>query len=167
MQGIPSEQITSIQFLNAGDHIKYHKIGMLYAHHAIVCNVDYITGYYTIIHFDGDFGKTGINVAIRTERKQFVPGEFHVLVYSNRLPRETTIAVANYFLHEGFGDYHLVRNNCEHFASICACGKAMSCQELRFVALNPLMSLPTTRKIVIVQLMGYSVKLDYEDIVYN
>lgn len=165
MGGIPSTQITSIQSLSAGDHIKYHKICNVYAHHAIVCDVEYNTGYYTIIHFAGVGGKTG-HVSIRMEQKGFVPGEFHVLVYPNRLPMDQTIAVVNSFLNAGFGDYHVIHNNCEHFASICACGKALSWQERTFASLTPLVSLPSKRKIVIIHWtpLRYVIELRYEDI---
>lgn len=164
MGGIPSTQITSIQSLRAGDHIKYRKFCFLYAHHAIVCEVKYNTGYYTIIHFAGDGGKTG-HVTIRMEEKQFVPDEFHVLVYPNRLPMDQTIAVANFFLNTGFGDYNLIHNNCEHFASICACGKALSVQERKFAETMPLVSLPKKRKIVIIHWtpLRYVIELSYED----
>lgn len=134
-----------------------------------MCDVKRITRSYTIIHFDGDFSKTtGINVTIKTETREFIPGEFSVLEHPNRLPMDQTLAVAKYFLNAGFDDYDITHNNCEHFASICACGKAFSSQELRFKLVILLVPFPTKRKIVRVQKVpeGYNIQLFYEDVLY-
>ncbi|CAC5355426.1 unnamed protein product [Mytilus coruscus] len=129
MGGIPSKEVKSIREVQPGDHIKYHRLGITYAHHAIVVSVN--ANSYTVIHFDGD--KTGGKNIIQETKHSFGAEKFEVLEYpsENRFTREETVAIAFYFLREGFGKYSLFGNNCEHFATTCATGYPCSIQTLR------------------------------------
>ncbi|CAC5397860.1 unnamed protein product [Mytilus coruscus] len=139
MGGIPSREVNSLGDLQPGDHIKYHRFGIAYAHHAIV--VSFKAPKYTIIHFDGDKNEgKGMKASIQLESRKFCEERFEVLDYpsEHRFTKEETVAIAFYFLENGFGKYSLFGNNCEHFATTCATGYPCSIQTLRAaIAANP------------------------------
>lgn len=110
-----------------GDHI-YVRRGRRYSHHGIDC------GDGTVIHYGGS-RRTGRRVE-RTSLEAFAAGS-PVLVrpYRQRLPVEKIIANAESRL--GTRGYHLVRNNCEHFATWAATGAATSRQVRRWAIAAP------------------------------
>lgn len=157
MGGIPSREIKSLSELQPGDHIKYHRLEMTYAHHAIVVNVE--ASNYTIIHFNGGPKEGKPNSCIQKEVKcNFGEENFEVLDYPSdkRFTREETVVIAFFFLENQFGNYNLFTNNCEHFATSCATGYPCSIQTLRvaLAALGPtvglanLISYCNTKKVV-------------------
>ena len=99
------------------DHIFCHRRG--YTHHGI----DLGDG--TVIHYTGEPGKKANAAIQRTPIDHFKKGcELHVQPYGICDSAEVVIARARSRLSEN--KYHLVFNNCEHFAVWCKTGKARS-----------------------------------------
>jgi hypothetical protein len=106
-----------------GDHI-YVRRGRRYSHHGVDC------GDGSVIHFTGPRG-TRRHVA-RTPLEEFAAGsQVQVRIHDERLHAEDAIRNAESRL--GSVDYHLVRNNCEHFAAWCCTGRAASSQVRRWM----------------------------------
>lgn len=103
----------------SGDHI-FVRRPLGYTHHGIDC------GDGTVIHFTGEPGqdKTSAKIA-RSDWASFAQGgEVRVRRYGKRDDADTTIRRAESKL--GSADYHLVVNNCEHFATWCCTGREAS-----------------------------------------
>lgn len=102
------------------DHI-YVSRGV-YTHHGVDA------GDGTVIHFTGEPGAAKINAAIeRTPLEDFLKGgEVKVRRYGKRDGADTTMTRAESRI--GNRDYHLVVNNCEHFATWCCTGRNSSQQ---------------------------------------
>lgn len=106
-----------------GDHV-YVRRGRRYTHHGIDC------GDGRVIHFVGPRGS--VRHVARTSIDEFAAGsDVLVRTYDERLSPEETVANAESRL--GSSGYHLVRNNCEHFAAWCCTGRAASMQVRRWV----------------------------------
>jgi hypothetical protein len=113
--------------MSRGDHV-YVRRRRHYSHHGIDC------GDGTIIHFAGDRG-SGRRVE-RTSWEAFADGsEVRVRRHRNRLPAEVTVRNAESRL--GSEGYHLVTNNCEHFATWSATGSSASSQVRKWVMATP------------------------------
>lgn len=97
-----------------GDHIKvYHGI---YTHHGIDC------GDGTVIHYKGGLDQKINAVISRTAKRIFSSGrEIFVVNYKECLPPESVMKLAYSRLNEN--NYHLLFNNCEHFAMYCKTGQ--------------------------------------------
>ncbi len=105
-----------------GDHL-YVRRGRHYTHHAVDC------GNGTVIHYVGPPGT--IRYVGRTSLAEFAAGgEVRVRDHERRLSPEEIVANAESRL--GEHSYHLVRNNCEHFAAWCCTGRARSSQVRRY-----------------------------------
>lgn len=105
----------------AGDHI-YVLRTMGYTHHGIDC------GDGTVIHFSGEpgIGKASSSI-VRDTIGNFSRGStIHVMRYRHRFDPEETLMRANSRL--GESNYHLLSNNCEHFATWCCTGRSASQQ---------------------------------------
>lgn len=102
-----------------GDHIYVSRMG-LYTHHGIDA------GDGTVIHFTGEPGQSKVNAGIaRTSLEDFLKGgELRLRPYGRRDDPETTIRRAESRV--GDTGYHLVTNNCEHFATWCCTGRTVS-----------------------------------------
>src|SRR5215212_1865161 len=101
-----------------GDHL-YVRRGRRYSHHGIDC------GDGTVIHYAGPRGTE--RYVARTSVDEFSIGsQVFVRSYDSRLSAEETVRHAESRL--GSVGYHLVRNNCEHFAAWCCTGRAVSGQ---------------------------------------
>lgn len=106
-----------------GDHI-YVRRGRRYSHHGIDC------GDGSVIHYAGKRGTT--RYVARTSLETFADGSpVHVRSYPSRLGVERTVHNAESRI--GSVGYHLVKNNCEHFAAWCCTGRAASSQVRRWV----------------------------------
>ena len=91
-----------------------------YTHHGIDA------GDGTVIHFTGEPGQAKISAGIaRTPIDLFLKGgDLKVRRYGQRDDADTTITRAESRI--GEAGYHLVVNNCEHFATWCCTGKKVS-----------------------------------------
>ncbi|HET8985413.1 MAG TPA: lecithin retinol acyltransferase family protein, partial [Trueperaceae bacterium] len=98
------------------DHI-YVRRSAGYTHHGIDC------GEGTVIHFTGEPGTQKINASIaRTPIEEFLDGgELKIRRYGKRDDPDTTMERAEASV--GDSGYHLVINNCEHFATWCCTGR--------------------------------------------
>lgn len=106
-----------------GDHV-YVCRGRRYTHHGIDC------GDGSVIHYAGPRGS--VRRVTRTPLDVFAAGsEVRVRTYESRLRPEETVHQAESRL--GSMGYHLVRNNCEHFAAWCCTGRAASSQVRRWL----------------------------------
>ena len=96
------------------DHIFVHRTG--YTHHGIDA------GDGTVIHYTGEVGQKADAAVRRTDIVLFARGgEIQVRAYAACDPEDRTIDRAMGRL--GESKYHLVINNCEHFATWCRTGK--------------------------------------------
>jgi hypothetical protein len=113
--------------MSRGDHIYVRRRRLLtrYSHHGIDC------GDGTVIHYAG--GPGTVRRVARSSMESFAGGS---PVFARRhrrsLPVDEVIAKAESRL--GSVDYHLVWNNCEHFATWSSKGSAASAQVRRWVA---------------------------------
>lgn len=107
--------------MSRGDHI-YVMRPLGYTHHGIDC------GDGTVIHFTGEPGKNKSDASVaRTPIADFaLDGIIHLREYSSRSADDEVIGRAESRL--GSKDYHLVTNNCEHFATWCCTGRIASQQ---------------------------------------
>src|SRR6266508_3174539 len=109
--------------MSRGDHI-FVRRRRRYSHHGIDC------GDGTVIHYVGSRGSD--RYVARTTVEVFAAGsEVLVRSYEWRLSAEEAIRNAESRL--GSLGYHLVRNNCEHFAAWCCTGRAASGQVRRWM----------------------------------
>ena len=91
----------------------------LYTHHGIDAGDD------TVIHFTGEPGSKRNAAIARSSIGDFLQGaECKVRPYGKRDDVDTTMARAESQL--GATAYHLVANNCEHFATWCCTGRRVS-----------------------------------------
>lgn len=138
-EGIPSDTVEKVDELNAGDHIKLRRYYMLYAHHAIVTNVNILEKKFTVIHYMDVKGKIEVGEQILDFNKE---GEIKKINYADRLmiteglerlPPNVTVAIAEYFKCNinAREPYMALMNNCEHFAFTCTLGFAISFQQLK------------------------------------
>lgn len=101
-----------------GDHV-YVRRGRRYSHHGVDC------GDGTVIHYVGPRGT--VRRVERTSMEVFAAGaEPSVRGHRERLDAEEAVRNAESRL--GSVGYHLVRNNCEHFAAWCCTGQSVSSQ---------------------------------------
>lgn len=113
-----------------GDHIRVQRIGGLYAHHGIYVSDD------EVIHFTGkeddsilDWSKPEV---ISSALDYFLKGgvleikEYSDEEFQDLYSPEQIVAYARACL--GDKGYHLVFNNCEHFANVCTLGRFRSNQ---------------------------------------
>lgn len=108
--------------MSRGDHIFVRR--RRYSHHGIDC------GDGTVIHYLGPRGSN--RYVARTTWETFAAGsQVRVRSYEWRLSADETIRNAESRI--GSVGYHLVRNNCEHFATWCCTGRAASSQVRRWV----------------------------------
>lgn len=104
-----------------GDHVYVRR--RRYTHHGIDC------GDGTVIHFMRP--RVGLRHVARTSHAHFAAGgQVKVRDYVHRLSADETIRHAESRV--GSVGYHLVRNNCEHFAAWCCTGRAVSSQVRRW-----------------------------------
>lgn len=105
-----------------GDHL-YVRRGRHYSHHGIDC------GDGTVIHYVGPRRK--LRYVARTSLETFAKGcEVEQRTYDRRLTADEVVRNAESRI--GSVGYHLVRNNCEHFAAWCCTGRARSFQVRRW-----------------------------------
>ncbi|XP_062598496.1 uncharacterized protein LOC134259917 [Saccostrea cucullata] len=129
---ILAEKVMEYRNLKIGDHIcvdgKFKCCG--YQHHGIY------VGDCTVIHFSGCFGKnakikdTDINIFAREGKREITRFQ-----YINCKPPEDVVKVAREFCNGSriWGKFDLVKNNCEHFATFCKTGNAISEQSERHI----------------------------------
>jgi hypothetical protein len=102
-----------------GDHI-YASRG-IYTHHGIDAGDE------TVIHFTGEPGAKRNATIARSSMTDFLQGaQCEVRRYGKRDDVDTTMARAESQI--GTTGYHLVVNNCEHFATWCCTGRSASQQ---------------------------------------
>jgi hypothetical protein len=120
-----AEIIVPRRRLRVGSHIRVRRPG--YYHHGTY------EGRWRVIHYAGkssDLIKIG--PIARTTLEAFADkSEIEVVEYDEALSREEIISRAKSRLHED--GYHILWNNCEHFATWCMTGNSESKQVRAFV----------------------------------
>lgn len=119
-----------------GDHIRVMRIGGLYAHHGIYVSDE------EVIHFTGkdddsildwsqcEVIKTDLSAFLKggtLEVKEYTDEEFQDLYSPDQI-----VTYARFCI--GDKGYHLVFNNCEHFANVCTLGRFRSQQVERVLS---------------------------------
>lgn len=104
--------------MSRGDHIYVHR-RCRYSHHGIDC------GDGTVVHYVSAWGKP--RRVERTSLDSFAKGS-QVLVRPYRRRLAVDEIFDNAVSRLGSHDYHLFRNNCEHFATWASTGSATSSQ---------------------------------------
>jgi len=100
-----------------GDHIFVHRLG--YTHHGIEA------GDGTVIHYTGEIGRKTNAEICRTPIDEFANGcDVQARIYGKCDEPDRVIERASGRL--GEASYHLVFNNCEHFATWCKTGRHQS-----------------------------------------
>lgn len=125
---IEIEQITDYRQLSPGDHIATfrEKFTVAYSHHGI-----FVGGNVGVIHFEGENKR---NATVKAgDLKSFCKGnKLYKVRYLNVKPRDPkdVIKVAERLRNNPavWGEYNLLSHNCEHFATYCKYGKAVSVQ---------------------------------------
>jgi hypothetical protein len=103
----------------AGDHIKTRRTG--FWHHGIDC------GDGTVIHFARGENRCNRASVSRTPLEYFACGA-RVQRVRHLLPDDPLVVLARAFSRLGDTEYHVLFNNCEHFARWCATGRRESRQ---------------------------------------
>jgi hypothetical protein len=108
-----------------GDHIRVRRQG--YWHHGIDC------GDGTVIHYTGSpFEHVGAAIRL-TSLDDFAKGG-KVKVVSSPAEGDADLVIARAESRLGETTYHVLTNNCEHFARWCSTGRHESKQVLRVAA---------------------------------
>ena len=116
--------ITSLYDLKPGDHIMVNE--SLYYHHMIVVEVvSYNT--ITVIHNSKEAG------SVEEKHVDYKPEDIILLVYSSPYSRQDIIRRARQRIGK---EYHLLWDNCEHFATEMRTGEGQSRQVQKAVALG-------------------------------
>ncbi|XP_048741349.2 uncharacterized protein LOC125655199 isoform X2 [Ostrea edulis] len=137
--------VISGEEIEEGDHIVF--AGAVYDHHGIVVSkrkggneieiveaTNSISGATASIFFGG---KANVQRTIKTFN--FITDQIRVVVYRKpRFSKQEIVCRAKKFINEADPnrknfDYHLLGNNCEHFATFCVTGKRFSIQVRKFV----------------------------------
>jgi hypothetical protein len=116
--------------MSKGDHIYVTRL-LGYTHHGIDC------GDGTVIHFTGEPGqntKSDASIARSMMADFALDSIVHVREYSKKADPRVVIDRAESKL--GSKEYHLVTNNCEHFATWCCTGLTASEQVRRVSSLT-------------------------------
>jgi len=113
--------------MSRGDHVYVRRRGH-YSHHGIDC------GDGTVIHYVGERGT--VRRIGRTSWESFAGGSTVLFrTYRTRLPVDEIVCNAESRL--GADGYHLVTNNCEHFATWSSTGSSASSQVRRWAMAAP------------------------------
>lgn len=108
--------------MSQGDHIRFFSDKYLIYHHGIDC------GDGTVIHYYKKYHRI-----MRTSLEDFHEGrEIEIVQQSTVFPPEEVVKRASSRL--GDNTYHLIFNNCEHFATWCINGKPHSQQVEKFLS---------------------------------
>jgi cell wall-associated NlpC family hydrolase len=102
-----------------GDHVFVNR--NLYSHHGVCC------GDGSVIHYDSSLLRPEAAVVCTTSLAEFAGGAaVYVRQYASCDPRSVVLRRARSRL--GERRYHLLFNNCEHFAAWCKTGTSASSQ---------------------------------------
>lgn len=105
----------------AGDHLKVFRLG--YWHHGID------VGNGMVVHFNGEPFKEGSFEISKCTIEEFLNGgNLEVVQYKRCDTPRNVVQRALLRVGRGQGEYHLVFNNCEHFATFCKTGESESIQ---------------------------------------
>ncbi|XP_052814898.1 uncharacterized protein LOC128241839 [Mya arenaria] len=155
--------VFSYDDIEIGDHITYN--GRIYDHHAIV-SAKFGNEKIKIIEATNSFSGAvfgifpfGRKALIKESERSldFTKDRIHVVVYKKRVFENIKVASRAKAICEAKGttskyDYHLLDNNCEHFATFCVTGKKFSLQNIkvelvaRLFVLNGFVGLSDERK---------------------
>ena len=129
-QEVPIELVCSLSQLQRGDHIAVPRSlhVCMYWHHGIVEDIDTQNGEISVIEYSNTTkGFLGSNSLAKTSGKAKVQkGKYalenvvYLIKHKECLDAETVVSRARNRLEEN--KYHLVTNNCEHFAMSCKTG---------------------------------------------
>ena len=134
---VPRKLVSSLDELESGDHIAFHRIGGIYWHHAIVDVVDKRSEKLFLIEYSNTvkgFLKDNFclpkNPAMaRVYRKEYPFVEVtavHLMLHECCYPAETVVERARSKI--GENGYNPFTYNCEHFAMWCKTGRSSSDQ---------------------------------------
>lgn len=138
----PTEQINSLRQLEKGDHIAVERLLVVapYWHHFIVEGVETEENIINVIEysksdegFSQDYSSAPENQGMAIVRRNKYPFEdgWYKIKHKKCAPARTVVWRAKRRL--GENNYHLITNNCEHFALYCKTKISSSEQVISFV----------------------------------
>ncbi|XP_068726964.1 uncharacterized protein [Montipora capricornis] len=130
---VPIKRVSSLSQLQTGRHIAKKGSVRLYWHHAIVENVDTEEGIVNAIEYSngaGGFLRDNISPPKNPGKAKVMRGKYrlednlYLIEHEKCLPADEVVSRARSRL--GEREYHLLKNNCEHFAMWCKTGRSLS-----------------------------------------
>ena len=131
---VPIERVNSFSQLQKGDHIAFERLKGSYWHHAIVEDVETENDAIKVIEYSNsakeflqDNSSPPKNPGKAKVRRYKYSGSqdgLYLIKHKNIEPADTVVCRAKSRL--GEKKYHLLRNNCEHFALWCKTGISSS-----------------------------------------
>ena len=128
---VPIERVFKLSQLQRGDHIAIPY--MLYWHHAIIEAIDRQEGKIQVIEYSKSAGRK-----VQRRIYTFHVGYMYLIIYRECLDAEKVVSNAKRKL--GERNYHLITNNCEHFATWCKTHIPSSEQVERWVDIMVMMA---------------------------
>ena len=134
---VPRKLVSSLDELESGDHIAFHRTGGRYWHHAIVEDVNKRSSEFCLIEYSNDASgflmdnfcsprNPGIAKVVR-KTYQFSKGTMvYLMLHECCYPADTVVENARSKI--GENKYNAFTNNCEHFAMWCKTGTSSSDQ---------------------------------------
>ena len=135
---VPRVRVTSLNDLQRGDHIAFHRHKGAYWHHAIVERIDHDEGEIHVIEYTNTAKGFSVDNCLPPKNFEIVkarvtrhPYKFrdenvYLLKHDNCLDQDEVVSRAQKKL--GDEKYHVITNNCEHFAMWCKTGNSSSDQ---------------------------------------
>lgn len=130
---VPIKRVSSLSQLQTEDHIAKKGSGPLYWHHAIVEDVDTKEGIVNVIEYSNSapgFLRDNISPPKNPGKAKVMRGKYrlkddlYLIKHEKCLPADEVVSRARSRL--GEREYHLLKNNCEHFAMWCKTGISVS-----------------------------------------
>jgi len=133
---VPRVCVSSIDELQRGDHITFHRLGGSFWHHAIVEDVDTKLGEIHVIEYSNTAEgfvmdncippKSPAIAKVVRNKCRFQDITVYRMIHEQCFDTETVICRAQSEL--GEGKYNPITNNCEHLAMRCKTGRSSSDQ---------------------------------------
>ena len=134
---VPRKLVSSLDDLESGDHIAFHRMGGVLWHHAIVEDVNKRSSEFCLIEYSNDASgflmdnfccprNPGIAKVVRKTYRFSKGTMVYLMLHECCYPADTVVENARSKI--GENKYNAFTNNCEHFAMWCKTGTSSSDQ---------------------------------------